>query len=49
MRAHVRDMYFGVSNLLFKGAEELRKYCTWEEEVIWGHPSRKNLGVQFRR
>jgi hypothetical protein len=36
MKGQVKDMFYGASNLLFKRAEELRKFCTWEEEIVWG-------------
>jgi MurNAc alpha-1-phosphate uridylyltransferase len=43
------NMHYGASKLLFQRAEELRKYCTWEEEIIWGYLSGNKLGVKFRR
>ncbi len=49
MKGQIKDMHFGASYLLFKRAEELRKFCTWEEEVIWGYLSGNKLGVKFRR
>jgi very-short-patch-repair endonuclease/dTDP-glucose pyrophosphorylase len=49
MKGQVKDMYYGASHLLFKRAEELRKFCTWEEEEIWNHLSGNSLGVKFRR
>jgi N-acetyl-alpha-D-muramate 1-phosphate uridylyltransferase len=49
MKGQIKDMHFGASYLLFKRAEELRKFCTWEEEVIWGYLSASKLGVKFRR
>ena len=42
-------MHFGASSFLFKRAEAFRKFCTWEEEVIWGYLSGNKLGVKFRR
>ena len=39
MKGQIKDMHFGAYYLLFKRAEELRKFCTWEEEVIWGYLS----------
>lgn len=42
-------MFYGASNLLFKRAEELRKFCTWEEEIIWGFLKGNQLGIKFRR
>ena len=49
MKGQVKDMHFGASSFLFKRAEALRKFCTWEEEVIWGYLSGNKLGVKFRR
>jgi N-acetyl-alpha-D-muramate 1-phosphate uridylyltransferase len=49
MKGQIKDMYFGASYLLFRRAEELRKFCTWEEEVIWRYLSENKLGVKFRR
>lgn len=43
------DMHYGASKLIFQRAEELRKFCTWEEEVVWGYLSGNKLGVKFRR
>ncbi len=42
-------MHFGAPNFLFKRAEDLRKFCTWEEEIMWGCLSGNKLGVKFRR
>ena len=42
-------MHFGASYLLFKRAEELRKFCTWEEGIVWGYLAGNKLGVKFRR
>ena len=49
MKGQVKDMHFGASSFLFKRAEALRKFCTWEEEVIWGYLSGNKLGVKFRK
>jgi N-acetyl-alpha-D-muramate 1-phosphate uridylyltransferase len=49
MKGQIKDMHFGASYLLFKRAEELRNFCTWEEEIIWGYLSGNKLGVKFRR
>jgi N-acetyl-alpha-D-muramate 1-phosphate uridylyltransferase len=49
MKGKIKDMHFGASYLLFKRAEELRKFCTWEEEIVWGYLSGNKLGVRFRR
>ena len=43
------NMHYGASKLIFQRAEELRKQCTWEEEIIWGYLSANKLGVKFRR
>src|SRR6187549_1359400 len=43
------NMHFGASKLIFKRAEELRKFPTHEEIIIWGHLSGNKLGVKFRR
>ena len=49
MKGHGKDMHFGASHLLFKRAEELRKFPTYEEDVIWGFLKGNQLGVRFRR
>jgi N-acetyl-alpha-D-muramate 1-phosphate uridylyltransferase len=49
MKGQIKDMHFGASHLIFKRAEELRKYCTREEEIVWGYLSANKLGVKFRR
>ena len=43
------NMHYGASKLIFQRAEELRKFCTWEEEVVWGYLAGNKLGVKFRR
>ncbi|GEM_PF-4008440 len=35
MRGQIKDMHFGASHLLFKRAEELKKFSTHEENIIW--------------
>ncbi len=35
MKSGNTNMHYGASKLIFQRAEELRKFCTWEEEVIW--------------
>jgi very-short-patch-repair endonuclease/dTDP-glucose pyrophosphorylase len=42
-------MHYGASKLIFQRAEELRKFCTWEEERMWDYLSGNKLGVKFRR
>jgi N-acetyl-alpha-D-muramate 1-phosphate uridylyltransferase len=42
-------MHYGASKLIFQRAEELRKFPTHEEEIVWGHLSKNQLGVKFRR
>ena len=42
-------MHYGASKLIFQRAEELRKFCTWEEEIVWGYLSGNKPGVKFRR
>ncbi len=49
MKSGNSNMHYGASKLLFQRAEELRKYCTWEEKIIWGYLSGNKLGVKFRR
>jgi len=36
MKGAIKDIHFGASHLLFKRAEELRKFQTHEELVMWG-------------
>jgi len=43
------DMHYGASKLIFQLAEELRKFPTHEEEIVWGYLSGNKLGVKFRR
>jgi N-acetyl-alpha-D-muramate 1-phosphate uridylyltransferase len=43
------SMHYGASKLIFQRAEELKKFCTWEEEIVWGYLSGNKLGVKFRR
>jgi len=42
-------MHYGTTKLIFQKAEELRKFPTHEEEIIWGYLCRNKLGVKFRR
>ncbi len=42
-------MHFGASKLIFIRAEELRKFPTHEEVLMWGYLSGNKLGVKFRR
>lgn len=30
------DMHYGASKIIFQRAEELRKFPTHEEEIVWG-------------
>lgn len=46
---HKVDMHYGASKLIFQKAEELRKFPTHEEEIVWGFISKNQLGVKFRR
>lgn len=48
-RVRVYDMHYGASKLIFQRAEELRKFPTHEEEIIWGYLSGNKSGVKFRR
>ena len=43
------NMHYGASKLIFQRAEELRKFCTHEEEIIWGYLKGNQSGVKFRR
>jgi N-acetyl-alpha-D-muramate 1-phosphate uridylyltransferase len=43
------DMHYGASKFIFQRAQELRKFPTHEEEIIWEYLSRNQLGVKFRR
>lgn len=49
MKGQIKDMHFGASYLLFKRAEELRKFPTPEEDIIWGFLKGNQSGVRFRR
>ena len=49
MKSGNSDMHYGASHLIFKKAEELKKICTWEEEIVWAYLSGNKLGVKFRR
>ncbi|MBK8495570.1 MAG: DUF559 domain-containing protein [Chitinophagaceae bacterium] len=43
------NMHYGASKLIFQRADELRKFPTHEEEIIWGYLSGNRMGVKFRR
>jgi len=43
------DMHYGAPKLIFQRAEELRRYSTHEENIIWGYLSGNQAGVKFRR
>jgi N-acetyl-alpha-D-muramate 1-phosphate uridylyltransferase len=43
------DMHYGASKLIFQKAEELRKFPTHEEEIVWAYLSKNQLGIKFRR
>ena len=49
MKGQGKDMHFGASHLLFKRAEELRRFPTHEEDIIWGFLKGNQLEVKFRR
>ena len=49
MKAVLKDMHYGASHLLFKRAEELRKFSTDVENIMWGFLKGNTLGVKFRR
>lgn len=42
-------MHYGASRLIFQRTEELRKFPTHEEEIVWSYLSKNQLGVKFRR
>ena len=42
------NMFYGASKLIFKRAEELRKFPTHEEVLMWGYLKQNQLGVKFR-
>ncbi len=42
-------MHYGASKLIFQRAEELRKFPTHEEQIVWGYLADNQLGVKFRR
>jgi very-short-patch-repair endonuclease/dTDP-glucose pyrophosphorylase len=43
------QMHYGASKLIFQKAEELRKFPTHEEDIVWGYLSKNKLGLKFRR
>ena len=49
MSAGYNDMHYGASKLIFQRAQELRKFPTHEEEIMWGYLSGNKLGIKFRR
>jgi N-acetyl-alpha-D-muramate 1-phosphate uridylyltransferase len=49
MRGQNKGLHYGASHLLFRRAEELRKFCTHEEEVMWRLVSGNKTGFKFRR
>src|SRR5688500_7182407 len=49
MSLEYKNMHYGASELIFKRAEELRKFPTHAEVVIWGHLKGNSLNVKFRR
>ncbi len=49
MKGKIKDMHFGASYLLFRRAEELRKFPTQEEEIIWVFLKGNQSGLRFRR
>jgi MurNAc alpha-1-phosphate uridylyltransferase len=49
MKGDNTNMHYGASHLIFKRAEELRKFTTHEEEIVWGYLKGNQLGVKFRR
>jgi very-short-patch-repair endonuclease len=44
-----QQMHYGASKLIFQRAEELRKFPTHEEQIVWEYLSGKKLGIKFRR
>ena len=42
-------MHYGASKLIFQRAEELRKFPTNEEQIVWSYLSDNQSGVKFRR
>ena len=42
-------MHYAASKLIFQRAEELRKFPTREEDMMWMYLSGNKLGVKFRR
>lgn len=43
------NMFFGASSLIFQRAEELRKYMTSAENIIWKHIHINEWKLKFRR
>lgn len=46
---HHLNMHYGASKLIFQRAEELRKYPTHAEEILWTYLSKRKSGVRFKR
>lgn len=42
-------MHYGASKFIFRRAEELRKFPSWEEAMMWMYLSGNKLGVKFPR
>lgn len=49
MKGRINNMHYGASNLLFKRSDELRKFTTHEEDIIWGYLKGNQFGLKFRR
>jgi N-acetyl-alpha-D-muramate 1-phosphate uridylyltransferase len=43
------NMFYGASKLIFRRAEELRKFPTHEELLMWGYLKGNQVGAKFRR
>ncbi|MBL0357488.1 MAG: DUF559 domain-containing protein [Chitinophagaceae bacterium] len=42
-------MHYRASKLIFQKTEELRKFPTHEEDIVWAYLSKNKLGIKFRR
>lgn len=49
MSSGYKNMHYGASNLLFQRAEELRKFPTHAEEILWTYLCKSKTGVRFKR
>ncbi|MEP6711815.1 MAG: DUF559 domain-containing protein [Ferruginibacter sp.] len=49
MKGRINNMHYGASHLLFKRSDELRKFTTHEEDIIWGYLKGNQFGLKFRR